>query len=140
MSLGTPTNGSSRSVGRSSMAVCRMLIANRSPAPRSRPTNALGSTYRSCEPVMATDSSFGPQPSTMGPTSRGRFTCTDSRRIDWTAAHTICPRFGRQSMARDRSVDSLDNDPASNRSKLRSRCTCKCCSRNSPEKLALVIV
>lgn len=72
---------------------------------------------RNSDPVMDTDSNLGPQESTMGPSSLGRFTCTDRLRIDCTAAQTIWPRLGRQSVANDRRVDSLDNDPASKRSK-----------------------
>lgn len=99
------------------MAVCRMLIVNLSPTPRSRPENTCWSTYRNCDPVIDTDSNLGPQASTIGPNSRGRFTRTDNLRIDCTAAHTICPRLGRQSVANDRSIDNFDSDPASNRSK-----------------------
>lgn len=72
---------------------------------------------RNSDPVMYTDSNLGPQASTMGPSSLGRFTFTESLLIDCTAAHVIWPRFGRQSVANDRRVDSFDRDPASKRSK-----------------------
>lgn len=73
-SFGTPTSGSNRSAGKSSIAVCRMLIVNRSPTPRSRPENICRSTNFNFDPVMATDSNLGPQVSTIGPTNLEPFT------------------------------------------------------------------